>query len=44
MREDVGTPGGTPELTDIELMDQDLGKITKDKDAAVEVFQKAVSS
>ena len=44
MREDVGTPAGTPELTDIELMDQDLGKITKDKDAAVEVFQKAVSS
>ena len=44
MRKDVGTPAATPELEDIELMDQDLEKITKDKNAAVEAFQKAVSS
>ena len=44
VRKDVGTPAATPELEDIELMDQDLEKITKDKNAAVEAFQKAVSS
>lgn len=44
VRKDVGTPAATPELADIELMDQDLEKITKDKNAAVEIFQKAVSS
>ena len=44
VRNDVGTPAGTPALADIELMDQDLEKITTGKDLAVEVFHQAVSS
>ncbi|MEX3562596.1 ABC transporter substrate-binding protein [Corynebacterium phoceense] len=42
VRQDVGTPEGTPELKDIKLMDQNLKTITGDKDAAVELFQNAV--
>lgn len=43
VREDVGTPEGTPELADIELMTPDLEVVTADKAAAVEFFQNAMN-
>ncbi|WP_293951308.1 ABC transporter substrate-binding protein [uncultured Corynebacterium sp.] len=43
VREDVGTPEGTPELSDIALMTPDLNVVTADKDAAVELFQNAMN-
>ncbi|MCS5478067.1 ABC transporter substrate-binding protein [Corynebacterium sp. YIM 101645] len=42
VREDVGTPEGTPALSDIALMTPDLQVVTEDKDAAVELFQNAM--
>lgn len=41
VREDVGTPEGTPELADIALMTPDLEQVTEDKDNAVEIFNEA---
>ncbi|ALC04929.1 ABC transporter periplasmic component [Corynebacterium deserti GIMN1.010] len=43
VREDVGTPEGTPALSDIALMTPDLAVVTADKDAAVELFQNAMN-
>ncbi len=43
VREDVGTPEGTPELSEIALMTPDLQVVTDDKDAAVELFQSAMN-
>lgn len=43
VREDVGTPEGTPALADIALMTPDLEVVTNDKDAAVEAFQSAIN-
>ncbi|RSZ63914.1 extracellular solute-binding protein [Corynebacterium hylobatis] len=42
VREDVGTPEGTPALADIALMTPDLQVVTEDKNAAVELFQNAM--
>lgn len=42
VREDVGPPEGTPELSAIELMTPDLEVVTADKEAAVELFQSTV--
>lgn len=42
VREDVGTPEGAPALEEIALFTPDLALVTKDKDAAVEAFQKAI--
>lgn len=43
VREDVGTPEGTPPLSDIALMTPDLAVVTADKDAAVSSFQSAMN-
>lgn len=43
VREDVSTPEGTPELSEIALMTPDLEVVTADKDAAVELFQNAMN-
>ncbi len=43
VREDVSTPEGTPELSEIALMTPDLEIVTADKDAAVELFQNAMN-
>ncbi|GAB3691109.1 ABC transporter substrate-binding protein [Corynebacterium nasicanis] len=42
VREDVGTPEGTPALHEIALMTPDLKVVTEDKDAAVALFQNAM--
>ena len=42
VREDVGTPEGTPPLNEIALMTPDLQVVTDDKDAAVTLFQNAM--
>ncbi|MDR7329867.1 ABC transporter substrate-binding protein [Corynebacterium guangdongense] len=42
VREDVGTPAGTPALADTALMEMDLDTIIADQANAVEVFQKAM--
>lgn len=43
VREDVGTPEDTPELSEVPLMTPDLQQVTEDKDAAVELFQSAMN-
>lgn len=42
VREDVGTPEGTPPLAEIALMTPDLQVVTDDKEAAVALFQSAM--
>lgn len=42
VRDDVGTPEGAPELSDIALLTPDLERLTADKDAAVAAFQQAI--
>lgn len=43
VREDVGTPKGSPALSEISLMTPDLEVVTADQDAAVELFQNAMN-
>ncbi|ANE03142.1 ABC transporter substrate-binding protein [Corynebacterium crudilactis] len=43
VREDVGTPEGTPALSEIALMTPDLDVVTADKATAVELFQNAMN-